>query len=84
MSPVELGELKKQIEDLLEKEFIRPSSSRYASHVLFVPKEDSGFRMCVDYRALEKQTTKNIYLIPPIDDLIDQLRGARYFSKIEQ
>jgi hypothetical protein len=83
LSPPELQELKSQIEDLLAKGFIRPSVSPYASPVLFVPKKDGGFRMCVDYRALNRQTIKNKYPLPRIDDLLDQLRGARIFSKID-
>jgi hypothetical protein len=71
VSPAELGEWKKQIEELLEKGFIGPSTSPYASPVLFVPKKDGNLRVCVDYRALNKQTVKNKYPIPRIDDFLD-------------
>ena len=78
-----LTELKKQIEELLEKGFIRPSSSPWGAPVLFVNKEDGSRRMCVDYRILNKVTIKNKYLLPWIEDLFDQMRGAIVFSKID-
>jgi len=82
MAPVELAELKKQIEDLLEKKFIRPSASPWGAPVLLVKKKDGSSRLCVDYRQLNKLTIKNKYSLPRIDDLLDQLRGAAVFSKI--
>ncbi|CAI7783183.1 unnamed protein product [Closterium sp. NIES-54] len=79
----ELEELRSQIDGLLEKGFIRPSTSPFATPNLFTPKKDGGLRMCIDYRALNRVTIKSRYLIPRTDDLLDQLRGARYFSKID-
>nr|KYP69684.1 Transposon Ty3-I Gag-Pol polyprotein [Cajanus cajan] len=83
MSPSELAELKKQLEELLEKQFIRPSVSPWGAPVLLVKKKDGSFRLCVDYRQLNKFTIKNKYPLPRIDDLMDQLRGATMFSKID-
>jgi len=82
MALVELVELKKQIEDLLEKKFIRPSASPWGAPILLVKKKDGCSRLCVDYRQLNKLTIKNKYPLPRIDDLLDQLRGAIVFSKI--
>jgi len=83
MAPAELAELKKQIEDLLEKKFIRPSASPWGAPVLLVKKKDGSSRLCIDYRQLNKLTIKNKYSLPRIDDLLDQLRGAAMFSKID-
>lgn len=83
MSPSELAELKKQLEELLEKGFIRPSVSPWGSPVLFVKKKDGSMRLCIDYRQLNKVTIKNKYMLPRIDDLLDQLKGAAMFSKID-
>ncbi|GJP60469.1 hypothetical protein CLOP_g17685 [Closterium sp. NIES-67] len=83
LSPTELTDMKKQIEYLLAKGLIRPSTSPYGAPVLFTPKPDGSLRMCIDYRALNKQTIKNKYPIPQIDDLLDQLRGATVFSKLD-
>jgi len=83
MAPAELAELKKQIEDLLEKKFIRLSASPWGAPVLLVKKKDGSSRLCVDYRQLNKLTIKNKYPLPRIDDLLDQLRGAAVFSKID-
>ncbi|GJP64605.1 hypothetical protein CLOP_g21580, partial [Closterium sp. NIES-67] len=83
LSPTELTAMKKQIEYLLAKGLIRPSTSPYGAPVLFTPKPDGSLRMCIDYRALNKQTIKNKYPIPRIDDLLDQLRGATVFSKLD-
>jgi len=83
MAPAELVELKKQIEDLLEKKFIRPSASPWGAPVLLIKKKDGSSRLCVDYRQLNKLTIKNKYPLPRIDDLLDQLRGAAVFSKID-
>ncbi|CAI7901926.1 unnamed protein product, partial [Closterium sp. NIES-53] len=78
-----LDELRKQLDYLLEKEFIRPSSSPFAAPILFTPKKDGGFRLCIDYRALNRATIKSRYPIPRVDELIDQLRTARVFLKID-
>jgi len=83
MSPAELSELKKQIEELLEKQFIQPSVSPWGAPVLLVKKKDESSRLCVDYRKLNKLTIKNKYPLPRIDDLMDQLSGATVFSKID-
>ncbi|CAI7861066.1 unnamed protein product [Closterium sp. NIES-53] len=79
----ELEELQQQIDGLLEKGFIRPSTSPLAAPILFTPKKVGELRMCIDYRALNRVPTKSRYPIPRTDDLLDQLRGARYFSKID-
>jgi hypothetical protein len=78
-----LVELKKQIDELLEKGYIRPSTSPWAAPVLFVEKKDGTKRMCIDYRALNEVTVKNKYPLLRIEDLFDQLRGASVFSKID-
>ncbi|XP_073221486.1 uncharacterized protein [Cicer arietinum] len=83
MSPSELSELKNQLEDLLSKQFIRPSVSPWGAPVLLVKKKDGKSRLCVDYRQLNKVTIKNRYPLPRIDDLMDQLKGAMIFSKID-
>jgi hypothetical protein len=82
VSGLELVELKKQIDELLEKGCIRSSTSPWATSVLFVEKKDGTKRMCIDYRALNEVTIKNMYALPRIEDLFDQLRGARVFSKL--
>ena len=71
----ELVEMKKQIEELLEKGFVRPSSSPWGAPVLFVKKKDGSMRMCIDYRSLNEVTIKNKYSLPRIDDLFDQMKG---------
>jgi hypothetical protein len=76
-------ELKKQIDELLEKDYIRPSTSPWSTPVLFVEKKDGTKRMCIDYRALNEVTVKNKYPLPRIEDVFDQLRGASVFSKID-
>jgi hypothetical protein len=79
----ELVELKKQIDELLEKGYIRPSTSPWAARVLFVEKKDKTKRMCIEYRSLNEVTIKNKYPLPRIEDLFNQLRGASVFSKID-
>jgi hypothetical protein len=83
MPPNELAKLKIQLQDLLEKGFIRPSSSPWGCPAIFVKKKDQTLRMCVDYRPLNEVTIKNKYPLPRIDILFDQLIGARVFSKID-
>jgi hypothetical protein len=83
LAPTELEELSKQLAELAEKGFIRPSSSPWGALVLFVKKKDGSFRMCIDYRELNKLTVKNRYLLPSIDDLFDQLQGPSVYSKID-
>jgi hypothetical protein len=83
VSGPELVELKKQIDELSEKGYIRPSTSPWAAPVLFVEKKDGTKRMCFDYRSLNEATIKNKYPLPRIEDLFDQLRGASVFLKID-
>ncbi|XP_052723852.1 uncharacterized protein LOC128193787 [Vigna angularis] len=83
MSPAELAELKEQIEELMDKQFIRPSASPWGAPVLLVKKKDGSSRLCIDYRQLNKLTIKNKYPLPRIDDLLDQLHGTTIFSKID-
>jgi hypothetical protein len=83
MAAPELVELKKQLDELLQKGYIRPSSSPWGAPVLFVKKKDGNMRLCVDYRALNEVNIKNKYPLPQIDDLFDQLKGAKFFSKID-
>jgi hypothetical protein len=83
MSVEELKELKKQLTKLQEARYIRPSSSPWGASVLFVQKKNGSQRMCVDYRSLNDVTMKNKYPLPRIEDLFDQMRGARVFSKID-
>ncbi|KAL8143446.1 hypothetical protein V2J09_016478 [Rumex salicifolius] len=83
MAPVEMKELKKQLEELAIKGYIRPSASPWGGPVLFVRKKDGSMRLCIDYRELNKVTVKNKYPLPRIDDLLDQLHGASVFSKID-
>jgi hypothetical protein len=83
MDVKDLAELKKQIEELLSKGFIRPSSSPWEAPTLFVDKKDGSRRLCIDYRSLNEVTIKNKYPLPRIEDLFDQMRGAKVFSKID-
>jgi hypothetical protein len=83
MPPAELAELKKQLQELLDKGFIRPSTSPWGCPALFVKKKDESLRLCVDYRPLNAVTIKNKYPLPRIDVLFDQLVGAKVFSKID-
>ena len=83
LGPAEQDELEEQVKDLLAQGFIRPSCSPYGAPVLFVPKKDGGWRMCIDYRALNKQTVKDRYPLPRIDLLLDRLGQARVFTKLD-
>eukprot|EP00253_Pinus_taeda_P022926 PITA_22926 len=83
MSVPELTELKMQLQQLLDKKYIRPSVSPWGAPVLFVRKKDETFRMCINYRQLNKLTVKNKYPLPRIDELFDQVKGATMFSKID-
>ncbi|KAE8736351.1 cytochrome P450 78A7-like [Hibiscus syriacus] len=83
MAPPELEEMRRQLKDLLDAGYIRPSKSPYGAPVLFQKKHDGSLRMCIDYRALNKLTVKNKYPIPLIADLFDQLGGARWFTKLD-
>jgi hypothetical protein len=83
MPPNELAELKIQLQDLLDKGYIRPSASPWGCPALFVKKKDNSLRLCVDYCPLNAVTIKNKYPLPRIDILFDQLAGAKVFSKID-
>ena len=83
MAPTEMAELKKQIDDLEQKGFIRSSVPPWVALVLFVKKKDGSMQMYIDYRDLNNVTIKNKYPLPRIDDLFDQLAGAQVFSKID-
>jgi hypothetical protein len=83
MAPLELAEVKQQIEELMQKQFIRLSASAWGAPVLLVKKKDGKLRLCVDYRELNKLTVKNKYPPPQINDLFDQLGEAKVFSKID-
>ncbi|GJW03656.1 putative reverse transcriptase domain-containing protein [Tanacetum coccineum] len=83
LAPSEMKELLDQLKELFDKGFIRPSSSPWGAPVLFVKKKDGSFRMCIDYRELNKLTVKNRYPLPRIDDLFDQLQGSSVYLKID-
>ncbi|GJW88741.1 putative reverse transcriptase domain-containing protein [Tanacetum coccineum] len=83
LAPSEIEELSEQLKELQDKGFIRPSLSPWGAPVLFVKKKDGSFRMCIDYRELNKLTVKNRYPLTRIDDLFDQLQGSQFFSKID-
>ncbi|GJR17788.1 putative reverse transcriptase domain-containing protein [Tanacetum coccineum] len=83
LAPLEMQELSNQLQELADRGFIRPSTSPWGAPVLFVKKKDGSFRMCIDYRELNKLTVKNRYPLPRIDDLFDQLQGLSVYSKID-
>lgn len=83
LSVLENAEIKKQVQELFEKGFIRPSTSPCGSPIVLVKNKDGSWRMCIDYQALNKITVKNRYPLPCIDDLLDQLIEAVYFSKLD-
>jgi len=83
MLPMELAKLRKQLEELIDAGFVRPSKAPYGALVLFQNKADGSLRMCMDYRALNKVTIKNKYLVPLIQDLMDRLSGASIFTKLD-
>ena len=83
MVPAELKELKAQLEELLSKGFIRPSTSPWGAPVLFVKKRDGSLRLCIDYRQLNRATIRNQYPLPRIDELFDQLQGSWVYSMID-
>ncbi|GJV25977.1 putative reverse transcriptase domain-containing protein [Tanacetum coccineum] len=83
LAPSEMQELSNQLQELTGQGFIRPSTSPWGAPVLFVKKKDESFRMCIDYRELNKLTIKNRYPLPRIDDLFDQLQGSSVYSKID-
>nr|GEU86136.1 retrotransposon protein, putative, Ty3-gypsy subclass [Tanacetum cinerariifolium] len=83
LAPSEMKELSEQLQEISDKGFKRPSSSPWGAPVLFVKKKDGSFRMCIDYRELNKLTVKNHYPLPRIDNLFDQLQGSSIYSKID-
>jgi len=83
MSTPKLVELTMQLQELMDKNYIRPSVSPWGAPVLFVKKKDGMLRLCIDYTQLNKVTIKNNYPLPRIDDLFDQMKGAKVFSKID-
>ncbi|GKF28236.1 putative reverse transcriptase domain-containing protein, partial [Tanacetum coccineum] len=83
LAPSEMLELSDQVQELADRGFIRPSTSPWGALVLFVKKKDGSFRMCIDYRELNKLTIKNCYPLPKIDVLFDQLQGSSVYSKID-
>nr|GEZ57938.1 putative reverse transcriptase domain-containing protein [Tanacetum cinerariifolium] len=82
-APSEMQELSNQLQELADQGFIRPSTSPWGAPILFVKKKDESFRMCIDYRELNKLTVKNHYPLPRIDDLFDLLQGSSVYSKID-
>ncbi|GJW76694.1 putative reverse transcriptase domain-containing protein [Tanacetum coccineum] len=83
LAPSEMKELSEQLQEIYDKGFIRPSFSPWGAPVMFVKKKDGSFKMCIDYRELNKLTVKNCYPLPRIDDLFDQLQGSSIYSKID-
>ena len=83
MSIMENAEIKRKIKELLEKGFVRPRTSPCGSPIVLIPNKDGTWRMCVDFRALNKIMVKNRYPLPRIDDLLDQLKDAKYFTKLD-
>ena len=83
MSMMKSAEIKKKIQELLDKGIIRPSSSPCGSPIVLVPKKDGTWHMCVDFRPLNKITVKKRYKLPRIDDLIDQSKDAKYFTNLD-
>ncbi|GKC14890.1 hypothetical protein Tco_1011672 [Tanacetum coccineum] len=82
LAPSKMHELSNQLQELADRGFIQPSTSPWGAPVLFVKKKDGSFRMCIDYRELNKLTVKNHYPLLRIDDLLDQLQGSSVYSKI--
>ena len=83
LGPAEQDEMEEQVKDLLAQGFIRPSASPYGAPILFVPKKDGRWRMCIDYRALNKQTVKDQFPLPRIDSLLERLGQATVFTKLD-
>ena len=82
MAPIELAELKLQLQKLLDKEFIRPDNLSWEALVLFLKKKDGTLQLCIDYKQLNKVIIKNKYSLSQINNLFDQLKRAKVFSKI--
>ncbi|MCO5601422.1 hypothetical protein L7F22_055543 [Adiantum nelumboides] len=83
VSQAQQEEITRKVNEVVEKEMVRPSSSPFCSPVLLVQKKDGTYRMCVDYRALNRITIKNRFHVPRVEDLFDKLQGSTYFSWID-
>ena len=83
LRPADQDELEKQVRSLLDQSFICPSQSSYGAPILFIPKKDGHWRMCIDHHALNRQTVKDRYPLPRIDMLLDRLGQARVFTKLD-
>lgn len=83
LTPLEMEEPRNQLLELMDRGFVRPSSSPWGAPILFVKKKDDTMCICIDYRELNKITVKNHYMLPCIYDLFDQLQGALFFSKVD-
>ena len=83
VSAAELAEVRRQLDEYLEKGWIRPSCSPYGAPIVFIRKKTGELRMTVDYRALNRQTKKDVYPLPRIDDLLDKLSRAKFLSAID-
>ena len=83
VSAAELAEVRRQLDEYLEKGWIRPSCSPYGAPIVFIRKKTGELRMTVDYRALNRQTKKDVYPLPRIDDLLDKLSKAKFLSAID-
>ena len=83
MAPVELQELRVQLQDVLDKGFIKPSTSPWGAPVLIAKKKGKTLRLCIDYRQWNRVMIQNRYPLPRIDDLFDQLRRVQVYSKID-
>ena len=82
-SPQQLEEVKNQVQSLLDQGLVEPSTSPFGAPVLLVSKHDGGWRMCVDYRALNQVTVKNSFPLPRIDDVLDRIQGAKFFTSLD-
>ena len=83
MNILELNKLKLQLQELIDKNYIRPSVSPWGAPILLVKNKDGTLRLCIDYPQLNKMTIKNRYHLPRVNDMFDQIRGATIFSKID-
>jgi hypothetical protein len=83
LTPQENEEVKRQVQDLMDKGLIQESLSPYVAPIVLIPKKYGGWRMCTDSRAINKITIRYIFPLPRMDDLMDFLGGARFFSKVD-
>ncbi|MCO5601345.1 hypothetical protein L7F22_055465 [Adiantum nelumboides] len=82
VSQAQQEEIMRQVNELVEKGMVRPSSSPFCSPVLLVQKKDGTYRICINYRALNRSTIKKKFHVPQVEDLFDKLQGSTYFSRI--